>query len=77
MTKYWTPPTFFTQNFFTKITQNGLKWILNITLKTVKFFLFLTPPPLTVKNFTVFLNIFFEGFPKERVKKKKIMEFSI
>ena len=25
------------------MTQNGLKWILNITLKTVKFFI-LTPP---------------------------------
>ena len=40
MTKYWYPPLFFTQNFFTKMTQNGLKWILNITFKTVKFFFF-------------------------------------
>ena len=32
------------------MTQNSLKWILNITLKTVNF-LFLTPPPM-VKNFT-------------------------
>ena len=38
MTKYWYPPLFFTQIFFTKMTQNGLKWILNITFKTVKFF---------------------------------------
>ena len=96
MTKYWTPPTFFTQYFFyqndsewpkmdfkhnfkkygillvkkvffspkyffTMMTQNGLKWILNITLKTVKFFIF-EPPP---------------NGEKFQLKKKKSMEFSI
>ena len=35
------PPLFSPKFFFTKMTQNGLKWILNITLKTVKFFYFL------------------------------------
>ena len=63
MTKYWYPPLFFTQNFFTKMTQNGLKWILNITFKTVKFFWF--DPPPTVKNFTDFFFFFNEGFPKK------------
>ena len=42
MTKYWDPPT---QIFFNKMTQNGQKWNLNITLKTVKFFIFDPPPP--------------------------------
>ena len=45
---------------YTKMTQNGLKWILNITFKTVKFFWF--DPPPTVKNFTDFF-FFNEGFP--------------
>ena len=31
MTKYWTPPLFSPKFFFTKMTQNGLKWILNIS----------------------------------------------
>ena len=40
MTKYWNPSPLFSPNFFlTKMAQNGLKWILNITLKTVKFFI--------------------------------------
>ena len=39
MTNYWDPP-FFSPKFFTKMTQNGLRWILNITLKTVNFFIF-------------------------------------
>ena len=34
------PPVFSPNIFFTKMTQNGLKWILNITFKTVTFFLF-------------------------------------
>ena len=33
------PPLFSPKLFFTKITQNGLKWILNITLKTVNFYI--------------------------------------
>ena len=45
MTKYWDPPFFSPKIFFTKMTQNGLKWILNITFKTVKFFGFDHPPP--------------------------------
>ena len=32
MAKYGGTPPFFTQNFFSKMTQNGLKWILNTTL---------------------------------------------
>ena len=55
MTKYWDPPFFSPKIIFTKMTQNDLKWILNKTLKTVKFFIFDLPPP-TVKNFT---DIFF------------------
>ena len=35
----WDPPPFFTWNFFLKMTQNGLKWILNTTLQNV------WPPP--------------------------------
>ena len=38
MAKYETPPPFFSPEiFFTKMTQNGLKWILNTTLKNVTF----------------------------------------
>ena len=33
----WDPPIFSPENFFTKLTQNGLKWILNTTLKNVTF----------------------------------------
>ena len=36
--KNWGPPK---KLFFTKMNLNGLKWILNITLKTVKFLFFL------------------------------------
>ena len=32
-----TPPIFSPEIFFTKMTQNGLKWILNPTLKIVTF----------------------------------------
>ena len=32
-----TPPFFSPKFFFTKMTQNGLKWILNITFKTVHY----------------------------------------
>ena len=39
MAKYGTPPPLFSPKFFfTKMTQNGLKWILNATLKNVTFF---------------------------------------
>ena len=31
------PPIFSPEIFFTKMTQNGLKWILNTTLKSVTF----------------------------------------
>ena len=37
MTKYGTPPIFSPEIFFTKMTQNGLKWILNTTFKNVTF----------------------------------------
>ena len=37
MTKYWYPPLFSPKFIFTKTTQNGLKWILNITFKTLCF----------------------------------------
>ena len=37
MAKYETPPFFSPEIFFTKMTQNGLKWILNTTLKNVTF----------------------------------------
>ena len=49
------PPTFFTKIFFTKMSQNGLKRILNTTLKSVKF---CHPgPPPGVKNVTLFLRL--------------------
>ena len=35
MAKYETPTFFSPEIFFTKMTQNGLKWILNTTLKIV------------------------------------------
>ena len=47
------------------MTQNGLKWILNITLKTMEIFIF--DPPPTVKNFTDFFSSFFEGFPNRHL----------
>ena len=50
MAKYWDPPHFHPKFFLTKMTQNGLKWILNTTLKIVTF----------VKIFFIFFN---EGFP--------------
>ena len=37
MAKYWDPPPIFYQQMFTKMTQNGLEWILNTTLKSVIF----------------------------------------
>ena len=37
MAKYWGTPPFFTQIFFSKMTQNGLKWILNTTCKNMTF----------------------------------------
>ena len=39
------PPFFSPEIFFTKMTQNGLKWILNTTLKIVTFCQ-RDPPPL-------------------------------
>ena len=35
--KVWDPPIFSPENFFTKMTQNDLKWILNTTFKNVTF----------------------------------------
>ena len=48
----------------TKMTQNGLKWILNTTLKIVTFFRGDPPPPIVT-----FVTIFFfnEGFPITRL----------
>ena len=61
MAKYGTPPLFSPKIFFTKMTQNGLKWILNTTLKSMKF---CRPgPPPSMKNFILFFFFFFEGFP--------------
>ena len=37
MAKYWGTPPFFTQFFFIKMTQNGLKWTLNKTSKMQHF----------------------------------------
>ena len=37
MAKYWDPPIFSPEIFFTKMTQNSLKWILNTTLKILTF----------------------------------------
>ena len=37
MAKYGAPPFFSPENFLAKMTQNGLKWILNTTLKNVTF----------------------------------------
>ena len=45
MTKYGTPPIFSPENFFTKATQNGLKWTLNTTFENVTFCR-RDPPPL-------------------------------
>ena len=62
MTKYWTPPHFHPKNFFAKMTQNGLKWILNTTSKSMEFCRSDTPPPRYGK-FHTFFFFFFEGFP--------------
>ena len=56
------PPPFFSPKiFFTKMTQNGLKWILNTTLKSMKFCRPGPPSPPGMKNFILFF--FNEGFP--------------
>ena len=51
-----TPPIFPPEIFFTKITQNGLKWILNTTFKNVTFCR-RDPPP----NGTFVTNFFLKG----------------
>ena len=56
MTKNWDPPFFSPKLIFTRM-------ILNITFKSVKFFIY--DPPPTVKKFTDF---FFEDFPKNTKK---------
>ena len=40
MTKYGTPSIFTPENFFTKMTQNGLNWILNTTFGNVTHLFF-------------------------------------
>ena len=63
MAKYRTAPPFFHPNFFfTKMTQNGLKWILNTTLKIVTFF-FLENFPYKLANF-LFLCTSLQRLPK-------------
>ena len=62
MAKYGTPPFFSPKIFFTKMTQNGLKWILNTTLKSMEFCRSDPPPPRDGKIHTFFF-FFFEGFP--------------
>ena len=48
------PPPFFSPKiFFTKMTQNGLKWILNTTLKKYGI-LSVRPPPLRYGKFHTF-----------------------
>ena len=54
------PPLFSPKIFFTKMTQNGLKWILNTTSKSMEFCRS-DPPPRLGKFHTFFF--FFEGFP--------------
>ena len=56
MTKFGYPPFFSPKLLFTKITQNGPKWILNITFKTVKFFWFNPPSP---QRWKISRNFFF------------------
>ena len=61
MAKYLDPPHFHPKFYLTKMTQNGLKWILNTTLKIVTFCRRDPPPPIVT-----FVTIFFffnEGFP--------------
>ena len=48
------PPIFSPEIFFNKMTQNGLKWILNTTSKSMEFCR--SDPPHT---------FFFEGFPNQ------------
>ena len=66
MTKYGTPPIFSPENFFTKMTQNGLKWILNTTFGNVTFCR-RDPPPI-VTFVTIFFKYLFEGFPNDSLR---------
>ena len=43
------------------MTQNGLKWILNTTLKSMEFCR--SDPPPWYGKFHTFFSFFFEGFP--------------
>ena len=61
MAKYWDPPHFHPKFFLTKMTQNGLKWILNTTLKIVTF-CWRDPLPPPIITFVTFF-LFNEGFP--------------
>ena len=63
MAKYGTPPFFSPKIFFTKMTQNGLKWILNTTLKSMEFCR--SDPPPWYGKFHTFYFFFFEGFPNQ------------
>ena len=63
MAKYWDPPIFSPEFFFTKMTQNGLKWILNTTLKIVTFCRRDPPPSPPIVTFVTIFFFFNEGFP--------------
>ena len=54
MAKYWGTPPFFTQIFVSKMTQSGLKWILNTTCKNMTFW---RPDPLP--QYDICHNFFF------------------
>ena len=84
MTKYWDPPPFSPKIFFSKMTQNGMKWILNITLKTVKFFIF-DPPPQRGKISRIFFFFLMKAslrdvgtmFQRKRTSPPSLFTFSM
>ena len=59
MAKYGTPPFFSPKIFFTKMTQNGLKWILNTTLKSMEF--------CRYGKFHTFFSFFFKASLKSHI----------
>ena len=59
MAKYGTPPLFSPKIFFTKMTQNGLKWILNTTLKSMEFCR--SDPPPGMENSILFFSFFLKA----------------
>ena len=68
MTKYWTPPTFFTHNFF---YQNDSEW------PKMDFKHNFKKREILVKNFTDFFLFVFEGFPYVIFHFKKTGSFCI